>query len=610
MSAITLNFGGLWIPPPGSAVPLAFGPPPAPVLSATSAVVQVSLSTPSVQIYAQYNGQVSRPITAQEHLRWTSAIEHLLPTQSGWDSTASRRDPTDIAWDNTQSQWESCASLYRETLRCRTQDSVPWNLSLPRTTSVGDKTDALLPHHPESLLPWQTTATLASSTVSPFLWLVPLSRHSSLPWQLGSFLSHRWQSSFGRGRWQTRAWWIPWGVGRAPPWGESPWSPPAPAEPPAFQGSTALDFRCPASFLGLGWQPQLRLDFGSHPCPCGAIPILKVYFVSHTIEVVRLPGREPLPVKSLELAIDADSWAWGFSASMAYGALDMIAPTSDGPVEIEINLNGLVWIMLVENYETHRDFGQASLTIRGRSRVAYLAEPYAPKRSFTPSVPFTARQLAENELTRPGLVTGFSLDWRLPDWLVPPGSWSVQSLTPMGVIGRIVEAVGGYVNAHPRFNTLIAQSRYPTLPWEWANVPPDRTLPLDVVKTLNLRWQEKPAFNAVYASGERQGVTAQVLRAGTAGDVLAPMVVDALITHVDAARERGRTILADTGKQALVTLELPMLPAIGLLDPCLLIAVGEGNTPWRGLVRATRIAATWTESLSVRQTVEIERHYP
>ncbi len=177
------------------------------------------------------------------------------------------------------------------------------------------------------------------------------------------------------------------------------------------------------------------------------------------------------------------------------------------------------------------------------------------------------------------------------------------------VIGRIVEAAGGVVNAHPRFKTLITQSRYPTLPWEWTNVPPDRTLPLDVMKTVNLRWQEKPAFNAVYVSGERVGVTAQVLRTGTAGDMVAPMVVDALITHADAARERGRSILADTGKQALVTLELPLLPAIGLLEPGLLIAVGDGNSPWRGLTRATRIAATWNESLTVRQTVELERHY-
>ncbi len=65
------------------------------------------------------------------------------------------------------------------------------------------------------------------------------------------------------------------------------------------------------------------------------------------------------------------------------------------------------------------------------------------------------------------------------------------------MIGRIVESVGGYVNAHPRLRTLMAKPRYPVLPWNWAAEVPDRTLPIDVVKTLNLRWQEKPTFNAV-----------------------------------------------------------------------------------------------------------------
>ncbi|MCQ4682474.1 hypothetical protein LIX32_24685 [Ralstonia pseudosolanacearum] len=177
------------------------------------------------------------------------------------------------------------------------------------------------------------------------------------------------------------------------------------------------------------------------------------------------------------------------------------------------------------------------------------------------------------------------------------------------MIGRIVESVGGYVNAHPRLRTLMAKSRYPVLPWNWAAEVPDRTLPIDVVKTLNLRWQEKPTFNAVYVCGERQGVTGHVVRAGTAGDLVAPTVVDALITHADAARERGRSILADVGRQARVTLELPMLNTLGLLDPGLMLAVGEGGSIWHGLVCATSIAAEWTESLSVRQTIEVERHY-
>ncbi len=52
-----------------------------------------------------------------------------------------------------------------------------------------------------------------------------------------------------------------------------------------------------------------------------------------------------------------------------------------------------------------------------------------------------------------------------------------------------------------------------------------------------------------------------------------------------------------------------MLSSLGLLDPGLLLAVGEGGANWRGLVRATSIAAEWNESLTVRQTIEVERHY-
>ena len=81
-----------------------------------------------------------------------------------------------------------------------------------------------------------------------------------------------------------------------------------------------------------------------------------------------------------------------------------------------------------------------------------------------------------------------------------------------------------------------------------------------------------------------------------------------LITHADAAREPGRAVLADVGRQALVTLELPMLPSIGLPDPDRLIAVGENGQSWRGLVRGTTVSASWSQSLIVRQTIEVERH--
>jgi len=95
-----------------------------------------------------------------------------------------------------------------------------------------------------------------------------------------------------------------------------------------------------------------------------------------------------------------------------------------------------------------------------------------------------------------------------------------------------------------------------------------------------------------------------VVRTGTAGDLPAPMVVHPLITAQEAARQRGIAILADTGRQAVYTLSLPLDPAgigIGLLEPCQLIEYGPAAI--RGLVRSTRIEA---KGAGVRQTVTLE----
>lgn len=493
--------------------------------------------------------------------------------------------------------------------------ALTWDDGSSRVAAAGDRFEVLLATRHARTLTWQQTRRRDSGLSSGFVWLVPQHHQRLSEWGTAARVGLLWGLGFAPGVWQGYGWHLPWQRGRQPPFGESRLPVVPPVLPPPTTQHPTIDFRCEAQQQGLAWRPSLLLNFSTRPCAGDdepgryTVPVLKVYFVSNQIDVVRLPGREPIPVRSLQIGLDAESWAWGLSASLPYAALELVEPTSDGPVELDISVNGIHWSMLVEAYDVRREFGQASVSIRGRSLAAYLAEPYAPKRSFVPDAAFTAQQLAGQELARVGLDTGFALDWRISDWLVPAGAWSYEQLSPMSVITRIAESVGGYVNAHPRLKTLIVKPRYPSMPWEWATQAPDVSLPIDVVKTLDLRWQQKPDLNAVVVSGERHGLSARLYRSGTAGDQQAPMVVDALLTHADACRERGRSILADTGKQATVTLELPMVDGLGLLDPGLLLAVGEGAASWRGLVRAARITADWNESLVVRQTVELERHY-
>jgi hypothetical protein len=118
-------------------------------------------------------------------------------------------------------------------------------------------------------------------------------------------------------------------------------------------------------------------------------------------------------------------------------------------------------------------------------------------------------------------------------------------------------------------------------------------------------WLRKPAYNRVHVSGASNGVLGEVTRSGTAGDSVAPMVTDALITHADAARQRGLAELSDTGKQASVTLTLPVMAATGLITPGKFVRYVDGADTRLGLVRSTSLS--WSRP-KLRQTIAVETH--
>ena len=173
---------------------------------------------------------------------------------------------------------------------------------------------------------------------------------------------------------------------------------------------------------------------------------------------------------------------------------------------------------------------------------------------------------------------------------------------------RVAEAVGAVVQSHKTDARLELLPRYPLMPWEWATATADVQMPLAVVESDALQPTVRPDYNAVYVSGATAGVLGQVRRAGTAGDVLAPMVTDALITHADAARQRGRAVLGAGGKVVMQPLVLPVLTGgtlPGVLQLNQLLEVVEPAETWRGLVRSISLSVGMP---TVRQSVIVERH--
>ncbi len=334
------------------------------------------------------------------------------------------------------------------------------------------------------------------------------------------------------------------------------------------------------------------------------VPVRRVYMTVNQITLTRVSDGMPLSADGFTMSIDTDSWTWQWSASMQPHLRQYLTPVAGVPVQVEATINGVPYRLCAESVSSNRSFGSARISVRGRGLGAVLDAPYAPTQNFGNSADRTAQQLMADVLTVNGVGIGWAVDWGLTDWLVPAGAWSHQG-NYLSAITAIAAAAGGYVQPHATAQTLRILPRYPHKPWDWAAVLPDVQLPADVVSVEGIDWTAKPAYNRVHVSGVAQGVLAEATRAGTAGNTVAPMVTDALITHADAARQRALAVLADTGAQARVTLKLPVLAETGLILPGKYVRYTDGPATRTGIVRGTSV--DWSRP-TLRQTLQLETH--
>ncbi len=425
-------------------------------------------------------------------------------------------------------------------------------------------------------------------------------------WQIARLLTERQGSDFQIASPSLKGWSGRYQDAVPPPPGISVWVVPQPPAPqPCYTPSAHLLFAALAQTDG-----HLLFVCENHinpPPPDGepvVVPVRRVYFVINNVTLYRVSDGAPVPVFNLSLSLDASSWAWGFDAVLPAKAEALVAGSASGPVELVASVNGTPFRVLAESISRERIFGDASIRISGRGRNAVLAAPYAPVMTFSNTEGRTARQLMDDVLTVNGIPLGWAVDWGLTDWNVPAGAFAQQG-SWIDALTAIAGAAGGYLIPHPSAQSIRVRHRYPVAPWEWSTVTPDFVLPVDAVARESLRWLEKPAYNRVFVSGQDVGVLGQVTRAGTAGDVLAPMVVDPLITEAAAARQRGIAVLADTGHQLEVSLRLPVLAETGIIEPGAFVEYQDGSVTRLGIVRATQVEAGMPE---VWQTLGVQAY--
>ncbi|MEM6289579.1 MAG: hypothetical protein AAF845_20735, partial [Bacteroidota bacterium] len=397
--------------------------------------------------------------------------------------------------------------------------------------------------------------------------------------------------------------------------GEGPTDPP---EPPRIW-PTELRF-CE---MVAGHPSPVTLIFGVDPCapvlPPGAIiiPTQEIYVVSNSASMRRVSDGADIPCQAVTLSTSMAGFAWEMTATMAgRDALELVRGASFEPEEIDVTINGFTWRIVVDDWNTSEAASTKTATVRGRSRSAYLAAPYAALSDGQETSARLAAQLIDDQLP-----IGWNLANTMDDWLVAANAFTWNQQSPIQIIQRIASAGGAYVQTNRSLDEIIVAPRFAAAPWNWAGLTPDISVPSAYVVQRGSQKVAGTGANGVYMhGGNNGGVLSLVRKDGTAGDQLAPTVVDDLFTHVDPTRNAGIVAIANTSRQSRETHQLPLSAMYGgLLEVGQLMAVGEDSggfvEDWRGLVTGVSVNARADRDgrggvrLQVRQTVSVERHY-
>jgi hypothetical protein len=504
---------------------------------------------------------------------------------------------------DTATTWQTADRVHSPAL------AVPWVAGLRRATERTAAFKELLRNNrPQLIAPFTDAAALPAYQEDRWKDLYRSPRPGLiLPWGEAERRQRALVTDFGVGApilIYTR---IPWQRGSTPAYGQHDYTVPPPAHVSCYQpipGIANLRFWELAAEASLNFRFRCPHAAGEGSGETLIIPVRRVYMTTNTQTLVLDSTGQPIPTNNMRLGIDVDSWVWSWSANVPGSYLSLLQASPGNLVEVIATLNGTAFRFAVERIQRDRRFAQSTLAISGRGRAAWLADPYADIVSRANAEALTAQQLMADALTENGVSIGWDLDWQITDWLVPAGAWQ-HSGTAMDACLAIAGAGGAYIQAHRTDQVLRVLPRYPAAPWAWAGLTPDIQLPEDVCVTEGIEWIDRPAYNAVFISGQAGGIMAHVTRAGTDGAKVAPMVADPLITHADAGRQRGIAVLGDTGRQKLISLSLPVLSELGIVPPGKLVRYTENGQQHLGLTRSVQVASDFPK---LRQTITVESH--
>lgn len=554
---------------------------------------------------------------------WRDTREHRLAMALAYGQTVPISIRRSFEYDQTVEQGDGVALPWKQTLPRQTGRALPWQITVPKSRATSVNWRQLDPKAAQRSMVWDQTEPLAQETTARWRDTEPNNPRALSAWRDTDPADKAWRLPFLHITDFRRSYDIPWQGTRQPP---TIWKPPPifvpppepPGPPPVYTppagNNVALPFNCD---LIPTPGDQVALPFRRFQC------LRRAFVVDNDISIKRVDNDAAVAATSVRVGGDLESFAFSFSASVPREAgLEIVDPT-DGPVEVEVNINGQVFLCLVESWSDDRTWRGArrdEIVLSGRSVVAELDEPYSAPRNYprgsgdTRTLTAVQRMIEEIPLGS-GWAIEPSLSWT--NWPIPQGSLQYSGLTPIRAIALIAQASGAVVQPKPDERVLQILPRYPASPWHIDDAEFTAEIDYGVVTADRGQWlsnRDSSPHLGIYVEGETNGVQVLARITGTAGEWAEP-VLEPLCTHPQAGLQRAIRELGQSWTAAQIGLQIPMGTQgddnPGWIAPGQVVQIVESvDSSWKGVTTAWEIAGQWDDAsgLVVDQRVEIERY--
>lgn len=274
---------------------------------------------------------------------------------------------------------------------------------------------------------------------------------------------------------------------------------------------------------------------------------------------------------------------------------------------LHIEINGYDFYTIPEQSSQRRSFNETQYSASGRCAAAALAAPWKLPINYSNAVDRSFAGICGDILTGTGWaveLVGFS------DFTVLAKVFTTTGKAPAETINEMADSIGCMVLSDDANSKLKILPKFPVSPWSISGATAAVAVHESVIISYSASDEINQLCNTCWVRGEQQGVSRQIRRTGTAGDVATGDITHALIVADIPARLAGTAAIAATGQKEKVNIELPVMNDLPPLVKGMLVGVSFYGDIYKATCDATTITATVQNdgTIDVNQSVTLIRH--